>query len=232
MLKSIRFIIFLFIIITWHPSCSQDSYKNQREKMVEEQIEQRGITDAITLNAMRLVPRHLFVPEKMIPYAYEDRPLAIGYGQTISQPFIVAYMTSIINPSHHFKILEVGTGSGYQAAVLAEIVDTIYTIEIIPELAINASRTFNKLGYKNIISKQGDGYFGWSEHSPFDAIIVTAAVEEIPEPLIKQLKNGGKMIIPVGAKNLPQSLMLITKKKQKIVQEYLIPVRFVPFLRE
>jgi protein-L-isoaspartate(D-aspartate) O-methyltransferase len=225
-------IILLSLIICRVTVFSQDIYKELRNKMVIEQIEQRGITNETTLMAIRRVPRHLFVPEKMIPFAYEDRPLSIGYGQTISQPFIVAYMTSILNLSRSFRVLEVGTGSGYQAAVLAEIIDTVYTIEIIPELARNAAIKFRELAYNNIICRQGDGFYGWPSNSPFDVVIVTAAVEEIPAPLIQQLKDGGKMIIPVGSGNLPQYLMLINKKNQKITREKLIPVRFVPFLRE
>jgi protein-L-isoaspartate(D-aspartate) O-methyltransferase len=200
--------------------------------MVREQIEMRGITDSQTLIAMKKVPRHLFVPEEMKTYAYEDRPLPIGYSQTISQPFIVAYMTASILPRPDFKVLEIGTGSGYQAAVVAEIVDSVFTIEIVPELAEQAKSTFRALNYNNIICRKGDGFHGWPEHSPFDAILVTAAIDEIPGPLIDQLKEGGKMIIPVGAVNSPQNLVLITKKRSGISTETLIPVRFVPFIRE
>src|SRR5690606_3580213 len=163
------------------------------------QIEARGIKDEATLQAMRTVERHHFVPEAYRNNAYDDRPLPIGHGQTISQPYIVAYMTATIEPQPDFKVLEIGTGSGYQAAVLAEIVDEVYTIEIIPELGEAASQRFEALGYENVHTKIADGYYGWEEHAPFDAIIVTAAAEYIPPPLVQQLKEDGKMMIPVGS---------------------------------
>ena len=209
-----------------------DLYKSKRNKMVTDQIEYRGINHEQTLNAMKLVPRHLFVPEDMEEYAYEDRPLPIGNGQTISQPYIVAYMTSIIDPKADFKILEIGTGSGYQAAVLSEIVDSVFTIEIVPELCQSASNLLSDLEYDNINVKCGDGFFGWSEHGPFDAIVVTAAAEFIPPPLLEQLKEGGKMIIPVGSPFMVQSLILVNKKKDKITTTNLMAVRFVPFTRK
>jgi len=208
-----------------------DFYQSKREKMVKDQIKQRGISHQQTLNSMSLVPRHLFVPEEMVEYAYEDRPLSIGYGQTISQPYIVAFMTSIIDPKANFKILEIGTGSGYQAAVLSEIVDSVFTIEIVPELYESASKNLSDLGYDNIKVKHGDGFFGWTEHEPFDAIVVTAAAEYIPPPLLNQLKNGGKMIIPVGSPFMVQSLILVNKDKGKITTKNLMAVRFVPFTR-
>ena len=209
-----------------------DLYKSKRNKMVTDQIEYRGINHEQTLNAMKLVPRHLFVPEEMEEYAYEDRPLSIGYGQTISQPYIVAYMTSIIDPKPKFKILEIGTGSGYQAAVLSEIVDSVFTIEIVPELCQSASTLLSDHEYDNIMVKCGDGFFGWPEHGPYDAIVVTAAAEFIPPPLIEQLKEGGKMIIPVGSPFMVQSLILVNKKKDKITTKNLMAVRFVPFTRK
>ena len=191
----------------------------------------RGISDRATLNSMRKVPRHLFVPQNSINDAYDDSPLPIGYGQTISQPYIVAYMTEVSRPSPKKKVLEIGTGSGYQAAILAEIVDTVYTIEIVPELAKEAAETLKKLGYKNIVAKYGDGYKGWPEHAPFDIIIVTAAAEIIPEPLIDQLAENGRLLIPVGSPASVQELILLTKKNGKIESKRLEYVRFVPFKR-
>jgi len=199
--------------------------------MVEDQIESRGISNQPTLDAMKKVPRHKFVPPNNIERAYNDSPLPIGYGQTISQPYIVAYMTEVIDPKPGQKVLEIGTGSGYQAAVLAEIVDSVYTIEIIRELYSSSSKRLNELGYKNVFCKNADGYYGWEEAAPFDAIVVTAAAEHIPPPLIKQLKDGGKMIIPVGSPFLNQTLILVEKSGEKITTTSLLPVRFVPFTR-
>lgn len=210
----------------------QEEFKRLREDMVKYQIEARNVRHGATLEAMRKVPRHKFVPSSQQIYAYEDRPLAIGNGQTISQPYIVAFMTSVINPEPDDKVLEIGTGSGYQAAVLAEIVDEVYTIEIIPELGENARDIFRELGYQNIHTRIGDGYYGWPEEAPFDAIIVTAAPDRIPEPLIDQLKEGGKLVIPVGPRYSVQSLQLITKKDNKTKVQNLFPVRFVPFTRD
>ncbi len=210
----------------------QDDFRRLREDMVKTQIEARNVYDRATLRAMRIVPRHEFVPDHMKVYAYEDRPLSIGNGQTISQPYIVAFMTSVINPKPDDRILEIGTGSGYQAAVLAEIVQSVYTIEIIPELAENAKSKFESLKYSNIYTRTGDGYHGWPEEAPFDAILVTAAPDKIPEPLIEQLKEGGKLVIPVGPKYSVQSLQLLTKKNGKTSIKNLFPVRFVPFTRD
>lgn len=200
--------------------------------MVEKQIVARGVTDKATLKAMRKVQRHKLVPEEQMPHAYEDRPLPIGHGQTISQPFIVGYMTEVIRPHAGMKVLEIGTGSGYQAAVLAEIVEKVYTIEIVEPLYKTAKTSLNELGYTNINVKLADGFYGWEEHAPFDAIVVTAASEYIPPPLIEQLKEGGKMVIPVGAPFTSQHLMLVEKKKDgKWKTKNLLPVRFVPFTR-
>jgi protein-L-isoaspartate(D-aspartate) O-methyltransferase len=210
----------------------EDPYRKNREEMVLQTIEQRGVTSENVLKAMRTVKRHLFIPENITAAAYEDRPLPIGYGQTISQPFIVAYMTEIINPKPHHKVLEIGTGSGYQAAVLAEVVKEVYTIEIIPDLGNAASARLQKLGYSNVKTKVTDGYFGWPEHGPYDAIVVTAAAEFVPPPLIEQLKEGGKIVIPIGAPFMTQSLMLIEKKGKKITTKNLMPVAFVPFTRK
>jgi protein-L-isoaspartate(D-aspartate) O-methyltransferase len=208
-----------------------DKFTLLRDQMVNQQIIARGITDSKTIDAMKKVPRHLFVPYKIVNEAYEDGPLPIGYGQTISQPYVVALMTEVTEPGIGKKVLEIGTGSGYQAAIFAEIVDSVYTIEIIPELAKESSERFKKLGYKNIISKYGDGYKGWPEHAPFDIIVVTAAPENIPEPLIQQLAENGRMIIPVGDAWSLQKLILLTKKNGKISEKYITNVRFVPFKR-
>jgi protein-L-isoaspartate(D-aspartate) O-methyltransferase len=226
------FIILILSILTEGSMLLQtDKYSSLREKMVKEQIVNRGISDRATLNAMKKVPRHLFVPADIKDEAYEDNPLPIGYGQTISQPYIVAYMTEVSRPSPREKVLEIGTGSGYQAAILAEITDTVYTIEIIPELAKEASDRFKKLGYKNIITRYGDGYKGWPEHSPFDIIIVTAAAEKIPQPLLDQLAENGRLVIPVGEPNAVQELILVVKKNGKTESKRLSLVRFVPFKR-
>ena len=211
---------------------SQDAYQKKREEMVQYQIAGRGITDKATLNAMRIVPRHLFVPENLRSRAYDDGPLPIGYGQTISQPYIVGYMTEAIRPKPDFRVLEIGTGSGYQAAVLAKIVDKAYTIEIVEELAGQATKRLQKLGYDNVQVRFGDGYHGWKEHAPYDAIVVTAAAEFIPPPLVEQLKPGGIMIIPIGSPFMVQTLMLVEKKGGQIKTKSLFPVRFVPFTRE
>jgi protein-L-isoaspartate(D-aspartate) O-methyltransferase len=207
-------------------------YTGTREKMVEAQIENRGITNQLTLDAMKKVPRHKFVPPNLLDRAYDDGPLPIGYGQTISQPYIVAYMTEAINPKAGQKVLEIGTGSGYQAAVLSEIVDSVFTIEIITELYKSSEKRLIELGYKNVLLKNADGYYGWKKYAPFDAIVVTAAAEYIPPPLVKQLKDGGKMIIPVGSPFLNQTLILVEKSGADIATTSLLPVRFVPFTRD
>ena len=208
-----------------------DKYEAARNRMVTVQIMDRGVSNAATLRAMRKVPRHLFVPKEYEKEAYDDYPLPIGYGQTISQPFIVAYMTEAVKPSIKKKALEIGTGSGYQAAVLAEIVDTVYTIEIVPELAKESAERLKKLGYKNVIGKYGDGYKGWPKYAPFDIIVVTAAAEKIPQPLIDQLAENGRLVIPVGAPSSVQELILLEKKNGKIERSRLTFVRFVPFKR-
>ena len=199
--------------------------------MVSSQLQARDITHRATLHAMRTVPRHLYIPMAQRRFAYHDRPLPIGYGQTISQPYIVAYMTQIIRPDAGQKVLEIGTGSGYQAAVLAEIVDEVYTIEIVGELGRTAKSVLDEQ-YDNVHVKIADGYYGWEEHAPFDAIVVTAAAEYIPPPLIEQLKDGGRMIIPVGSQFQVQQLMLVQKRGERVTTRSLMPVRFVPFTRE
>jgi protein-L-isoaspartate(D-aspartate) O-methyltransferase len=199
--------------------------------MVREQIQRRGISNPAVLRALRNVPRHDFVPENRQGVAYQDRPLPIGYGQTISQPFIVAYMTEILQLSPSSRVLEIGTGSGYQAAVLAEIVDSVYTIEIVPELANQAAERLRELDYLNVNVLHADGYHGWPAVAPFDAIIVTAAAQHIPPPLVEQLADGGRMVIPVGTPFLVQSLMLIERSGDDLRTSSLMPVRFVPFRR-
>jgi len=208
-----------------------DSFEKKRDRMVLEQIELRGVNDRAVLKAMRKVPRHKFVPDIYMEYAYNDYPLPIGEEQTISQPYIVAYMTAALKLEPSDKVLEIGTGSGYQAAVLAEICDSVYTIEIFESLGNKALRLLNSLHYDNIKVKIGDGYKGWPEFSPFDVIIVTCSPSEIPQALIDQLEEGGRMIIPVGLKN-NQNLVLLKKKNGKIKQHSVLPVRFVPMINE
>ncbi|MCX2739001.1 protein-L-isoaspartate(D-aspartate) O-methyltransferase [Pontibacter anaerobius] len=221
--------ILLSFTLLFHPVQEQDRYREKRENLVRESIEGRGIKDKAVLDAMRKVKRHLFVPPDQATYAYEDHPLPIGSGQTISQPYMVAYMTEVIKPNPQMKVLEVGTGNGYQAAVLAEIAKQVYTIEIIPELGRSAANRLKDLGYDNVQVKVGNGYHGWKEYAPFDAIVVTAAAESVPPPLLDQLKEGGRMVIPIGPEFQIQTLLLIEKKKGKIVTKELMPVAFVPF---
>ncbi|MDI6766204.1 MAG: protein-L-isoaspartate(D-aspartate) O-methyltransferase [Bacteroidota bacterium] len=212
-------------------SFPQTEFDRLREQMVKYQIEARDVKSKTVLDAMRKVPRHEFVPEKYRTEAYKDHPLPIGYGQTISQPYIVALMTELAEVTKGEKVLEIGTGSGYQAAVLAEITDSVYTIEIITELTTQVKHRFQRLGYKKIVAKNADGYYGWKEYAPFDAIVVTAAAEHIPPPLIEQLKEGGKMIIPVGHPLQVQDLLVVEKKDGKVRSKNIIPVRFVPLVR-
>jgi protein-L-isoaspartate(D-aspartate) O-methyltransferase len=201
-------------------------YKTMRERMVETQIKARGVKEPRLLAAMLKVERHLFVPKNLHPTAYSDQPLPIGEGQTISQPYIVALMTELLDLKGDDKVLEVGTGSGYQAAILAELAKEVYSIEIIEKLATSAEKLLLNLGYKNIKVKAGDGYLGWPEAAPFDAIVVTCAPDHIPRPLIDQLKEGGKMVIPVG--ELTQELKKIVKRGGKLETTNVIPVIFVP----
>lgn len=208
---------------------SQDERARLRDRMVAEQMAARDITDPRVLAAMRKVPRHLFVPPDQQRLAYEDHPLPIGNDQTISQPYIVAYMSQALEVKPEHKVLEIGTGSGYQAAVLAELAAQVYTIEIVKELADRAKQALSEAGYKNIHVRHGDGYAGWSDAAPFDAIMVTAAPDHVPQPLIDQLAPGGRMIIPVG--DYFQELRLIHRTDQGIVQRSTIPVRFVPLTR-
>jgi len=199
-----------------------------RESMVTIQIEGRGVADPKVLDAMRKVPRHQFVLPDTIAEAYNDHPLPIGYGQTISQPYIVAYMCELARLHDTHKVLEVGTGSGYHAAVMGQVASEVYTVEIVPELAAHASDTITKLGYGNIHVRQADGYHGWKEAAPFDAIIVTAAADHIPPPLIEQLKDGGRMVIPLGHPFFTQQLVVVEKEHGQVSSRQVLPVRFVP----
>jgi protein-L-isoaspartate(D-aspartate) O-methyltransferase len=203
-----------------------DRFARLRERMVREQLKGRDIVDTHVIEAMLSVPRHEFVPPSIVGSAYDDSALPLKLGQTISQPYIVAYMTQILDLDGSERILEIGTGSGYQAAILAEIVSEVYTIEILPELGESAKAVLSRLGYKNIHFRIGDGFVGWPEQAPFDGIIVTAAPEKVPQPLIDQLKEGGRMIIPVGRGD--QDLMLLIKEESGVTRRSTIPVRFVP----
>lgn len=203
-------------------------YDNLRREMVAVQLENRGIKDQNVLDAMKKVPRHQFVPEDLRHLSYNDEPLPIGEGQTISQPYIVAYMTEKAAVHKNSRVLEIGTGSGYQTAVLAEIAENVYTVELISGLQKKAKDILEELGYKNIFFRTGDGTRGWEEFSPYDAIIVTAAPPKVPEKLINQLKDEGRLVIPIGEGF--QDLYLITKKGKEIKKEKLLPVRFVPLI--
>ena len=229
--------IFAIVVLCFLPACSEaqppavDDLTAQRNAMVAEQMEARGISDPATLAAMRAVPRHEFLPLRLREEAYGDYPLPIGHGQTISQPYIVAFMTEAIRPQPGEKILEVGAGSGYQAAVLAQMGADVYTVEIVEPLAEMARQTLERLGYTKAHVKHGDGYRGWPEHAPFDAVIVTCAPDKIPPDLIAQLRDGGRMIIPVGG-GLEQELVLLRKHGDKVEKQSVLPVRFVPMTGE
>jgi protein-L-isoaspartate(D-aspartate) O-methyltransferase len=209
---------------------SQSDFKALREKMVATQIKTRDVRDPRVLAAMLKVERHRFVPPELQKAAYQDQPLPIGEGQTISQPYIVAFMTELLEVAGEDKVLEIGTGSGYQAAVLAELAKEVYTIEIVPSLASSAEQRLREMGYRNVYVRAGDGYLGWPEAAPFDAIIITAAPDHIPEPLLAQLKEGGRMVVPVGVG--VQTLKKIVKKDGKIVSQDVAPVLFVPMTGE
>lgn len=211
---------------------SPDEFTKARENMVSDQIAARRIDNEAVLAAMRTIPRHRFVPDDMVPLAYRDHPLPIGYGQTISQPYIVALMTQTLNPQPGQKILEIGTGSGYQAAVLAEMGVEVYTIEIIPELADQAALRLENLGYTNVNTLTADGYFGWPEFAPFDAIIVTAAPDHLPQPLANQVAEGGRIVIPIGPVGFLQTLWLFEKVDGELQATNLGGVTFVPLTGE
>jgi protein-L-isoaspartate(D-aspartate) O-methyltransferase len=209
---------------------SEAGFAKARERMVVEQIEARGVSDPRVLAALRAVPRHEFVPAEQRAHAYEDRPLPIGEGQTISQPYIVAVMTELLRLEGDERVLEIGTGSGYQAAVLARLAREVYTIEIVPELARRAEADLRRLGFANVRVRTGDGYRGWPEHAPFDAIIATAAPEHVPQPLVDQLAVGGRLVLPVG--DVFQDLVLVTRDETGVREERLLGVRFVPMTGE
>lgn len=229
----IKLIIICFLISYPATSYCKKTYEEKRESMVKWQIKNRGIKDKAVLSAMSTVPRHLFVPTLYRSTSYADRPLPIGFGQTISQPYIVALMTEYLKLEKDDKVLEVGTGSGYQAAILSQITDSVYTIEIVEKLYKRTDDMLKTSGYEKIHTKFADGYFGWEEFAPYDAIIVTCASEFVPPPLIAQLKVGGKMCIPVGPPFRIQNLLLITKiSETEIITEVIISVRFVPLIRE
>ena len=232
-------LMFLFaVLFSLIAACgSQDSgdsasaaadYPRLRRDMVESQLRSRDIWDRKVLEAMGKVPRHEFVPQAVKHLAYEDHPLPIGLRQTISQPYIVALMTQLADPRKEAKALEIGTGSGYQAAVLAELVDQVYTIEIVPELARRSAALLKRLGYENVFARAGDGYLGWPEAAPFDVILVTAAAGRIPEPLQEQLAEGGRLVIPVGDPGRVQKLLLLTKEEGRTRRQDVLSVRFVP----
>jgi len=229
------FSILLIFVIAVFPAkftLMGQNFEKLRHDMVEEQLKKRDIKSEAVLEAMRTVPRHLFVPKNMQGEAYNDSPLPIGLEQTISQPYVVAFMTERLEPVPGMKILEIGTGSGYQAAILAQLGCDVYTIELLEELAKSAEKVLTDLKFDNVKVRHGNGYLGWPEAAPFDAIIVTAAPEKIPERLIEQLKEGGKMIVPVGPVRSVQSLKLLTKKDNRIIEEDLLPVVFVPMVNK
>jgi protein-L-isoaspartate(D-aspartate) O-methyltransferase len=209
------------------PADPASDLATQRQAMVEQQIAARGITDPAVLEALRAVPRHEFIPARLRHEAYADYPLPIGHGQTISQPYIVAFMTETIRPLPGEKILEIGAGSGYQAAILAQMGAEVYTVEIVEPLAELARQNLARLGFKNVHVRRGDGYRGWPEHAPYDAIIVTCAPDQIPPDLVAQLREGGRMIIPVGG-GMEQQLVLLRKTGDHIEKQSILPVRFVP----
>ena len=227
MRKVLVLAIFMSLLCSFNAFSSV--YSEKKDRMIKEQIMARGVRDPLVISAMRKVDRHLFVPALLRWRAYEDGPLPIGHGQTISQPYIVAFMTEALDLNSDDVVLEIGTGSGYQAAILAEIAKQVYTIEILKPLADQSRERLKELGYANIKVKHGDGYLGWPEHAPFDKIIVTAAPDEIPMELVRQLKVGGKMVIPVGS--LFQELYLITKTEDGFTKKAILPVRFVPMVK-
>ena len=226
-------VIFLLMLTTGSPaSAAADGYGEKRQRMVEKDLKARGIKDPKVLEAMGKIPRQLFVEESLRDEAYADHPLPIGEGQTISQPYVVALMTEAIRLKPGDRVLEIGTGSGYQAAVLAEIVKDVYTVEIRKGLAETAAKRLADLGYKNVQAKYGDGYFGWEEYAPFDVIMITASANHIPPPLIKQLREGGRLILPLGSTLFHQTLTLVTKEKGDLKMEQREAVVFVPLVGE
>lgn len=233
--------VFVPLMLSFALAAEAEDYASARKKMVaeiESDVVQTGSylgklrLDGAVLNALSKVPRHEFVPQDQRAYAYENRPLAIGYGQTISQPYIVAVMTDLLQLKPSDRVLEIGTGSGYQAAILSELVAEVYSMEIIGALSTQAAERFQRLGYANIKSRHGDGYYGWEAFAPYDAVIVTAAADHVPPPLLQQLKPGGKMVIPVGGKFTIQQLVIIEKSEQgQATTRQILPVQFVPLTR-
>jgi protein-L-isoaspartate(D-aspartate) O-methyltransferase len=225
----IMIIVFTLVMLAGAITCAQADWDAMRQQMVNAQIRARDVRNPAVLQAMARVPRHLFVPEPLRLHAYEDRPLPIGQGQTISQPYMVGYMTEVLQLEPAHKVLEIGTGSGYQSAVLAEIARQVYSIEIVPELADRARRALAETGYRNVDVRTGNGYLGWPERAPFDRIIVTAAPPDIPKPLVDQLAVGGIMVVPVGSGY--QEIVIINKTAQGVTQKRTIEVRFVPMVK-
>jgi protein-L-isoaspartate(D-aspartate) O-methyltransferase len=227
---AVYIVVFLFIPSPLLAETIRDtpSQKKAREEMVDSQIRARGISDPNVLRAMNEVPRHFFLPKKLVRQAYADHPLPIGQGQTISQPYIVALMTEILALDPEDKVLEIGTGSGYQAAILSKIAKTVYTIEIKNRLYETASKRLEHMGFENIRTRHGDGYFGWTETAPFEAIMITAAVDHIPPPLLQQLKEGGRLVLPLGNPFSFQNLVLVTKHGEDYTVKQIIGVLFVP----
>ncbi|RPI54535.1 MAG: protein-L-isoaspartate(D-aspartate) O-methyltransferase [Acidobacteria bacterium] len=224
-------IVFVVMLFAGAITCAQpDNWQTLRREMVDAQIRARDVRSEAVLQAMARVPRHLFVPDAMRAHAYEDRPLPIGQGQTISQPYIVGYMTDALQLEPGHTVLEIGTGSGYQAAVLAEIAKHVYSIEIVPELAERARRALAEAGYRNVDVRTGNGYLGWPDRAPFDRIIVTAAPPEIPKALVDQLATGGIMVAPVGTGY--QEIVVISKTPQGVTEKRTIAVRFVPMIQK
>jgi protein-L-isoaspartate(D-aspartate) O-methyltransferase len=230
--SALRILVFSLIVFLLSLATAEDKFTLKRQQMVEQDIKDRGVTDPVVLGVMGKVPRHLFVKASYRSQAYGDHPLPIGEGQTISQPYVVALMTEALQLRPADRVLEIGTGSGYQAAVLALIVKEVYSMEIRRPLADKATKTLADLGYWNVTTKFGDGYFGWESHAPFDAIIITAAANHIPPPLIKQLKEGGRLIIPLGSTVYFQTLTIATKRNGELDVEQMCPVAFVPMAGE
>ncbi|MDX2151121.1 MAG: protein-L-isoaspartate(D-aspartate) O-methyltransferase [Bryobacteraceae bacterium] len=220
----------LLVVLSFAACASDDRSEGLRRRMVEEQIAQRGVRDRRVLEALRQTPRHLYVPEELRDRAYDDTPLPIGFGQTISQPYIVGLMSEVLQIQSHHKVLEIGTGSGYQAAVLARLAGRVFSIELIPELAVRATETLRAAGLRNVVVRAGDGYHGWPSEAPFDRVILTAAPPELPDALVRQLKPGGRLVAPVGRGD-DQLLFLVTKSLDgKVRRETITAVRFVPMV--
>jgi len=230
-----QYLISLFLVLTFEVAVAQppaptDLYRGLRLAMVRDQIEARGVKNPAVLAALRSVPRELFVPESVRANAYEDHPLSIGFGQTISQPFIVGLMTELLDPKKNHRVLEIGTGSGYQAAILSGMVGELYSIEIVPELARSAAKTLRSLRFGNVTVREGDGYRGWPEKAPFDRILLTAAPPEIPRSLLEQLRPGGRLVAPIGVE--AQNLVVVQKSADgRTSTRSVLPVRFVPMVK-